>query len=498
MPIDARTHLASLVGRPFRVFSGATMTVIELREDVAVVRTLHDLPPRRRFKRILAPEAGSDLKARMLDVAKAKSIPAGEGEQVYVDEPIRIEWVQWGIDRLFRFGEVPARPDTFGLRSEVVFMLLLKVPGAQLTSDPPKIVLKDRRAWNLRPGEAVLRADLHERFGGNSRTRISPSAATRNVFIVLEPGREESALWNADVLHVLGERIRGSTLSNANRAILGHQEAGRALRVFWRTGADLVYAGEFELDAGQPFYFIRTQGSGGALDRRIVFRLLSVGKFVYALGRASEGDLKVSIVTLEDLEEPHPVVAPTDQGADRSARHLPGSASFAEVLAVSSHRARLLLARVRHLRTRVALLVPPVRLLLARGLNCLGARGPWPPVLLCSCAASALTTWGWTSSPLRPAITTWFLLVCPGMALVRLLPSRGALARLVLAVATSLTVETLVAEATLEAKAWSPSATLGLLIVLIVAASAVDLWAAASGTVPAARPRAALRGLRGG
>ena len=463
VPIDARTHLASLVGRPIRAFNGMTMTVIEVQESVAVVRVIR----------------------------------AGGGEHVKVDNQVRIEWVQWGIDRLLDGGEVPAPPDASGLVTEIVFMLLLMLPGAQLTSDPRRVVLIDRRAWNLLPGDAIRSNDLHDRFGGNSRTRISPSAATCNVFIFLKLGRDESAFWDADVLHVPGKRIRGSTLSKANRAVLGHQEAGRALRVFWRSGADLVYAGEFGLDPGEPFYFIETRGSAGAPDRRIVFRLRPVGKIVYALGRTSEGDLEAGIVILEDLAEPHPVVATSDQSADRSARHLRGSASVAEALAASSHRARLL-ARLRHLLASRALLPPPVRLLFARGLHFLGARGAWPPVLLGSCAAIALTTWGWTSSPLRPAVTTWFLLVCPGMALVRLLPSRGALARLMLAVATSLAVETLVAEATLEAKVWSPSATLGLLIVLIVAASAGDLWAAASRTASAARPQAALRGTRGG
>jgi hypothetical protein len=312
-------------------------------------------------------------------------------------------------------------------------MAIARTQRASLGTFDPQHVLEDGRAWSLRPGEPILRADLHERFGGNSRTSIAPSAATRNVFIVLDPWPEEPAPRNGDVLHVRGERVRGSTLSNANRAVLGHRQAGRALRVFWRTGADLVYAGEFELDTGQPSYFVKTRGSRGALERRIVFRLLPVGKIVHAPTRASDGDRRG----------------------------------------------------------------PLVRLPRARSLNFLGARGPWPPVLLCSCAASALMTWGWMSSPLRPAVTTWFLLVCPGMALVRLLPSRGVLAQLVLAVATSLTLETLVAEATLEAKAWSPSATLGLLIVLIVAALAVDLWAP-PGAVPAARPRVGLRGSRGG
>jgi hypothetical protein len=86
-------------------------------------------------------------------------------------------------------------------------------------------------------------------------------------------------------------------------------------------------------------------------------------------------------------------------------------------------------------------------------------------------------SWAWTSAPVRPAVTTWFLLVCPGMALVRLLPDRGLMLRLVLAVATSLVLETLVATFMLEAKAWAPSAILGILLLITVAATVLDLRA---------------------
>ena len=447
MPVDARTHLASLVGRPSDAFGGMTVTVIDVQESVAVVRTRR----------------------------------ADGGEHVQADHLIRIEWVQRGIDRLLSGGEVEAPMDAFGHLVEIVFILLLRLPGAQLISDPPRIVLSDRRHWSLLLGDAVRRTDLHGRFGGDSRTRISPSATTPNVFIFLEPGYEESVLRDGGVLHVPGNVIRGSALSTANRAVLGHHEAGRALRVFAQSGADLVYVGEFELDPGEPFYFTDIQGSTGAPERRIVFRLRqTVRKIVGAPGWALGGASDAGVVTVADPDEPHAVVAPTNQSADRSVRHLPGSASVAEAPAAPSRRARLLLDHAR------------------QGLHFLGARGAWPPLLLCSCVAVALTTWGWTLSPVRPAVTTWFLLICPGMALMRLLPSRGAMMRLVLAVATSLALETLVAEAALEAKAWSPGTTLGLLIALVVAATAVDLRAAASRSVPAARPRAALRDSRGG
>lgn len=111
-------------------------------------------------------------------------------------------------------------------------------------------------------------------------------------------------------------------------------------------------------------------------------------------------------------------------------------------------------------------------------LPAVGALGPgsgWPLALLASSAAVALTTYGWTSSPLRPLVTTWFLLACPGIALVRLLPRRGALTVAVLAIATSLVLETLVAEAMLESHLWSPRSTLGVLLAVTVAGSVAQL-----------------------
>jgi hypothetical protein len=115
----------------------------------------------------------------------------------------------------------------------------------------------------------------------------------------------------------------------------------------------------------------------------------------------------------------------------------------------------------------------PPRVVLRR-VRLVGARAPWALVLLASSVAVAITTYAWPSSPVRPAVTTWFLLVCPGMALVRLLPPRGAVTMLVLAVATSLALETLLAEAMLEANAWSPNATLGILLALTVAGAGIE------------------------
>jgi hypothetical protein len=103
------------------------------------------------------------------------------------------------------------------------------------------------------------------------------------------------------------------------------------------------------------------------------------------------------------------------------------------------------------------------------------AGASWPLVLLASCLAVAITTYGWTSSPLRPLVTTWFLLACPGLALILLLPRRGAVTLFVLAIATSVSLETIVAEAMLETSTWSPRAALAVFIAVTLAGSALQL-----------------------
>jgi len=58
---------------------------------------------------------------------------------------------------------------------------------------------------------------------------------------------------------------------------------------------------------------------------------------------------------------------------------------------------------------------------------------------------------------------------------VRLLPDRGRMHRLVLAVAAGLALETLVATFMLEAKVWSPSAILAILLLITIGATVLDL-----------------------
>jgi hypothetical protein len=396
-PLDARGHLESLVGRLVGAPNVMTITVVEVQQSVAVV--------------------------------------CGDTDQ---NEVILLAWVQWGLDHLLSTGEVLVPPDAFGTSTGPLVALLAAVPGAHATADGT-VVLESRPGWNIRAGEVVDRPGLHARFGGNARTRLAPSASTPNVFVFVDADHEATGFWRGGVLHVPGERVPDKRQSNVNRAVAGHRDSDRTLRVFWRSGEVLIYAGAFQTDLREPFYFTEAEDREGAREERIVFRLIPAGAVV------------------ENIETVAPAAVESEEEA-------------AEPEALLSAEEPVAGAPPGWLRAPAAAWV-------ANSVRTVGARGPWPAIVLASCAAIALTTWAWTSAPVRPAVTTWFLLVCPGMALVRLLPDRGLMLRLVLAVATSLVLETLVATFMLEAKAWAPSATLGILLLITVAATVLDLRA---------------------
>ena len=94
----------------------------------------------------------------------------------------------------------------------------------------------------------------------------------------------------------------------------------------------------------------------------------------------------------------------------------------------------------------------------------------WPLIITGSGIAAA----GVTFSPVLPSmsasvrlwVTLWFLLVCPGMAFVRLLRLSSASSEWTLAIALSLTLSTLVAELMLYTERWSPESTLAILMSL--------------------------------
>lgn len=81
----------------------------------------------------------------------------------------------------------------------------------------------------------------------------------------------------------------------------------------------------------------------------------------------------------------------------------------------------------------------------------------WPTLIIILALLSillALTSSGWA---LRPYVLFLFVLICPGMATIRLLRVNDSLTELILAIALSLALGTLLAELLVLTKHWSPT-----------------------------------------
>jgi hypothetical protein len=99
----------------------------------------------------------------------------------------------------------------------------------------------------------------------------------------------------------------------------------------------------------------------------------------------------------------------------------------------------------------------------------------WPAIIIASSIGLALAMVGDSGAPIRPLIAFWFLLICPGMAFIRLLHLQEWLTELTLAIALSLTVDTLVAEVMALNHLWSPQWALFGLICLSMAGAVLQL-----------------------
>lgn len=99
-----------------------------------------------------------------------------------------------------------------------------------------------------------------------------------------------------------------------------------------------------------------------------------------------------------------------------------------------------------------------------------------PPLAIVAASAAAATlAFAAPDSSLRPYVVLGFALICPGMALVRLLRIGDPVLELAAAIGLSIAVETLTSTAMLYADLWSPKALLAALVSVAVAGAVVEL-----------------------
>jgi hypothetical protein len=107
----------------------------------------------------------------------------------------------------------------------------------------------------------------------------------------------------------------------------------------------------------------------------------------------------------------------------------------------------------------------------------------WPVVIIVSTIGLDALVFGEVVSPLRPPLAIWFISVCPGLALVRLLRLEDGWSEMAVSLALSITLGVMVATGLVYADWWSAKAGLAILSAVSLGGAVLQL-----ATAPAAWP----------
>jgi hypothetical protein len=113
----------------------------------------------------------------------------------------------------------------------------------------------------------------------------------------------------------------------------------------------------------------------------------------------------------------------------------------------------------------------------------------WPIIIVAAGIAVVLIVMADLASPLRPLLVFGYLLVCPGMAYIRLLHLQDRFAEFVLAVALSLAIDTLVSEMLVLMRIWSLAGGVIAIVTVSIAGVVLQLIAARRSLVGAGGQR---------
>lgn len=99
---------------------------------------------------------------------------------------------------------------------------------------------------------------------------------------------------------------------------------------------------------------------------------------------------------------------------------------------------------------------------------------PWTLVLIVSAVTAGSLYLLTDGGPMRVVFVLWFLLVCPGMMLVRFFRLGEPLLEWVLAIALSIAADTFVGGILLYSGRWSPSGAFAILLALTIGGALVQ------------------------
>jgi len=152
--------------------------------------------------------------------------------------------------------------------------------------------------WDLEPGDAIKRTDLHERFKGEVQGGISVSSLWPIVMLFSVTKRHTTKvaldLWSKEqhgysdgwatsdhrLLLYMGQGTVGdqSPDQRGNRSVIRHIHEGRDLRLFTPSSGLVRYVGRFICDPASPYETQLSFDRLGQSRKVLLFRLIPMGK----------------------------------------------------------------------------------------------------------------------------------------------------------------------------------------------------------------------------
>jgi hypothetical protein len=149
--------------------------------------------------------------------------------------------------------------------------------------------------WTVRPGDTLIREQIHGAYGGNAQAGITGSTSTPNVLVYSDHEKAAANGYDFDgwdeseqLYYYTGEgKTGGQLMQRGNKAIADHRGDGTALRLFVAVGNQPgsntrihKYVGEFAVDPDVPYITRTAPGTDGVPRNVFVFRLRPVGQVV--------------------------------------------------------------------------------------------------------------------------------------------------------------------------------------------------------------------------
>ena len=167
-------------------------------------------------------------------------------------------------------------------------------------------ISKVHKSFPYKPGEKILRKDLHKLLGGSVQGGICPSRKG-SVLVFCDPkvGEEFGYHdgWSEDCFLYFGSGQEGDMeFSKDNKALLNHKEDGRDVHLFMGSKGEIAYENEFFVDPDNPYELIENEDKNGEARIAIVFRLKPVNKYSSVLPRTNVEIHEQTLVEDSDVE----------------------------------------------------------------------------------------------------------------------------------------------------------------------------------------------------